>query len=699
MPVPVGYQYRSDIGTLTNTVSWIDLRTWGFDFSKVRSDGFDFRVYDVTADALIPHWRFDFDKSAGAGTIYFKASNVAHSHRLYFGFSGATDASDHAAVFTGGAGFDAASPWGDLTTATAGGGQAIRLAASTGIDDPRNYQIWRLQESPILSYSMLTAEGVNDGSYGGLREMHLAIDCNNSNRLAAPIGGLYYIWMCRRSDVVSDKLDIFRAEATSPEGPYSNFVQSYSPPGTIRIGAACCTILYNGTYYQFLGYGWDTSGSASPGLSVYVRTSTDLNTWTAPVQALSPSIWTDNGQPVTDAGNPWVIQCSDGKFWMVSEIHAASEAAATGWKIGSATADSPAGPWTAAPSTPIAITMPWNYDMANPKCFESSPGHYVVQYNGLQHTLSGSTTTNSDWGHGFMTATNRSGPWTDVPLAPVVARHYFDGSSYGFETSAFCWNEDGTDFYNIGQKFDSTSNTGKGFRLYADRRQGGLLQSKDHDAFTDAACCGKVLGSGTFTAETRSTFTAMRATQAAPILIGLMDYASMPAAGPGAPMNTQQRLMVSRWSHDFTLTTTQGPGDITVFYVDGTGTRQFWNGSIWTTSSTGRAIAADHAREVIARLDDDGVNYVVTVTYADDDTQILRASIAKTSVQAFGSGRLLMIGDYMTDAWGSSQWFRYINVRPYSASDPPITLGPAIYAGGSSVQSISYMSGGMLTMG
>ena len=123
---------------------------------------------------------------------------------------------------------------------------------------------------------------------------------------------------------------------------------------------------------------------------------------------------------------------------------------------------------------------------------------------------------------------------------------------------------------------------------------------------------------------------------------------------------------------------TAGPGDITFRYCDSGGTGYFWNGSAWTTSTTGRNLPADHGREVVAKISDDGTNFILSASYADDGSPIGSASIARSSVKAFSSGRLLIAGDPFTDAWGSGLFFRYLHVRPYAANDPTITLGAEV---------------------
>ena len=149
MPAPTGFQYHRPIGAVTNTVSWVDLSVSNFDFSKAKSDGSDLRVYDVDGDAVLPIWLMDYSQASRTGRLHFLASNVAHSHRLYYGNPSVAAVSNHAAVFSGGSGFDA--DFGDLTTISATLGYAVAVPESSGPNDPRNYRVWSLAENPTLA--------------------------------------------------------------------------------------------------------------------------------------------------------------------------------------------------------------------------------------------------------------------------------------------------------------------------------------------------------------------------------------------------------------------------------------------------------------------------------------------------------------------------------------------------------------------
>ena len=310
----------------------------------------------------------------------------------------------------------------------------------------------------------------------------------------------------------------------------------------------------------------------------------------------------------------------------------------------------------------------WDFNgAANPKCLQMPDGSYVIQYAGSDDT------TNSDWQIGFATAPSRGGPYTKLAANPVVGR---SGGSYGYEPSHFSWDESGTSFFNIGQRFDTTSNTAHAYFLYDEPAQGGLLLSR---ADADGTVAGRLMDAGTWTAESRSVITAQRADNATPLLLGLYNSASLPSPGVSSTFSNNRGIEIIRWSQD-----TATPGDITFSYWDNSGTRYFWNGSAWTTSSTGRARPADNAREVVATITDDGTNYILKAVYADDGSTIAGpASIAKSSVRAMPLGRMLLAGDPFTDEWTGGLFLRYLDVRPYAAVEPSPSVGSQVIVEGS----------------
>ena len=265
------------------------------------------------------------------------------------------------------------------------------------------------------------------------------------------------------------------------------------------------------------------------------------------------------------------------------------------------------------------------------------------------------------------------------------------GGSYGWEPSHFSYDQSGTSFFNIGQRFDTTSNTAHAYFLYAEPAQGGLLLSR---ADADAAVTGRLMDAGTWVAESRSVITAQRTQNATPVLLGLYNGASLPSPGPSSTFDNNRSIEIIRWSAD-----TATPGDITFIYYDNSGTRYFWNGSAWTTSTAGRARPADNAREVVASITDDGTNYILKVVYADDGSLVAGpAPIAKSAVRSMPLGRVLWAGDLFTDAWTDGLFLRYLDVRPYAAIQPSITVGNTnTLAGWSYDRSLTDVNGTSLT--
>ncbi len=287
-------------------------------------------------------------------------------------------------------------------------------------------------------------------------------------------------------------------------------------------------------------------------------------------------------------------------------------------------------------------------------------GSYVIEYAGSRNA------TTNDSQIGFATASSRGGPYTKLSANPVIGR---PGGSYGLEASDFSYDQNGTSFFNIIQRYDTTGSTGHAYFVYSEPKQGGLLLSRDNSG-ADAAIAGRALDAGTFVAESRSIITANRSNNATPIILGLYNAASLPAPGTSTSLASNRRVEILRSSPDRTTTT----GDIGLTYWDNSSTRYWWNGSSWTTTVTW--LPADNARDVVASISDDGTNYMLKATYADDGTIIGGpAIIAKFSVGSFGAGRQLLVGDPFTDGWTDGLYLRYIDVRPYAATEPSIVVG------------------------
>jgi hypothetical protein len=306
----------------------------------------------------------------------------------------------------------------------------------------------------------------------------------------------------------------------------------------------------------------------------------------------------------------------------------------------------------------------WDFNgCANPKIFQMPDNTYAIQYNGSDDV------TNEDFEIGFATANAKGGPYTKLAANPVGGH---TTGNYGVETAHFSWDEDGVSYFNVCQRFDTASSTAHAFAQYQEKYQGGLLVSRDPTTFTDGAIAGVIQGAGTFTAESRTVILAHRTNNGTPIILGIWDEASLPTPTTLASFNAVRRLEIQRNTHD-----RSAPGDLFFFYWDGTNTRQWWNGSIWQ-SGNATPFAADYAREVLARIQDDGTNYVLSAYYADDmSTIVAPVSILKTTVHST-TNRMLLAGDPSTDSWCQSLYLRRFSVRPYTATEPAITAGPFV---------------------
>jgi Domain of unknown function (DUF2341) len=648
---------------LMNYVVKVNLTSANFDFALAKSDGSDLRIFDVTSGLILPVWLLDYDSVAQTATVYYKAINTSHAHTLYYGNPVAPAVSSFAAVFTHGTGFDA--DWGDLSTSVAGvGGAAIRYPGTTGPNDPRDYTFWRLQETPTLSIGDLNSAGVPNpgGVYTGIREFNLIRDAITNRVLK--IGGKYYATFSRRPNVNTSTIDGWMCSSTSKTGPWSGFTQLWTT-GTEHLNYPSSCIKVGSTYYLYVTFGWTNGGGNTPGLVVKLRTSTDLVTWTDQGTVLAPAVFNDQiSGACTDIGNPWVMRCNDGTYMMVveGENHANDI-----WACHGATSTDLL-TWTPLNSgNPLIVKGAggtWNFQgSANPKCLQMPDNTYMMMYNGADDV------TNLDWEIGFAYAAARGGPYTNLAANPVAGH---TTGTYGCETSHLSWDEDGTSYFNIVQRFDTTSATAHAFFVYPEKLQGGLLVSRDPTTFTDGAACGRLMDAGNFTAENRSVLLAHRSNGGTPILIGLWNSAALPTPGPSAGLDSLQCLAIERNTHD-----RAGCGDLYFFYWDTGGVRQSWNGSAWAAGAT--LLPTDHAREVIARIADDGTNYILSAFYADDGSTIAGpASIAKASVRAMPAGRLLIVGDPFTDSWCQALYLRYVQVRPYAAIEPAMVTGARV---------------------
>ncbi len=657
--------------SLASFPSRLQLTTGNFPFAQALATGADLRVYDATAGAFVPIWLLDFAVNAfpedpnspgKGGTLWYLATNTGHTHQLWWGNPSASAVSSFASVFTHGSGFDVPATnggWGDLTTATSGSTAAATVYPSpTSASDPRNVEIWRHAGSSMISVAT-SGFPTGGGVYTGLREFSPLRDV--ANKIVPRPGGLYWAAFARRTDTNTDTIDAWSCTGPTPQGPWSNFTQMWTP-GAVRCDYPNCTIQIGSTYYCFSTYGWTLGGGNSPGLSIYLRTSTDLVAWSAATQVLTAGGFNDQTSGAcTDISNAWVIKCADGTYMLTVEGYNSANGV---WACYGATSTNLTS-WSVLNSGNALIAKgaggTWDFNgAANPKCFQQPDGTYLIGYNGSDDA------TNLDFQIGWATASSRGGPYTKSTANPTVGN---TTGTYGEEISHFSYDVDGTDLYILSQRYVTTSATGAIWQLYAAPFQGGLLLSQAA-AGTDAAIAGLVLGSGTFTAESRAVFTAQRTVSAGPPYIAVWNSAALPAPASAASLSSIRCLEIVNESLDTAIYAE----NFIIRYYDTGGTIHYWNGSSWGTVASAALLAADYSREVIASIRFDGTNYILGIAYADTGVSIASASIAASSVRSMSAGKCLISGDAFTDVWCGSIYARQIDVRPYAAVEPAMSI-------------------------
>jgi hypothetical protein len=148
-------------------------------------------------------------------------------------------------------------------------------------------------------------------------------------------------------------------------------------------------------------------------------------------------------------------------------------------------------------------------------------------------------------------------------------------------------------------------------------------------------------------------------------LLMLYDSASVPAPGVNTDTNPNIRFGVSRRSP-----THASPNRFFIFYLNPAGTFYYWDGSAWQAEPTITHFGGSGQYEV--RLWDDGTNFKADVIDWWTGVSVLAnvASIAKSSVKAFSSGRALINGDQYTSHYYLGQKFDNLLVSQYLLPEP-----------------------------
>ncbi len=675
MPAPSGYRYYCPLSdangtSLANFVCRVDLASSNFDFTKLRSDGADLRVYDVTSDAIIPYWLQDFDPVAKVGRLFFKATLTSNVHRLYFGNSSASSASSFANVFTKGTGFDN-SGFDDLTTGTSGVGTATRYAANAGITDSRLYRVFNRSNTATIATSTFT-------NFPIVREFAPLVDSHGN---LVQVSGKYVAFHINQStNGVAYPHFTSRAESTDLVNWSNDTKVLDAGPGTYddqgaRVASA---VSISGTIYLF----YTANGSVSSGVALATSTDGGL-TWTKQGLVLTEaSSGITDVSPVILSGVPRVTQLLDGTWAMLCE----SRGGSTGypWKIYG---------WTLSgtPTTPVGT---WNVlnggnplvgasngistgGCANPTLWQRGTNDFVI----IGQAFNGGTSSDLTTFNGDVSAwhsTSLSGTYTAEN--DFAARINVSPSNFGTENGgSLAFDSSGYPLWYI-QDYPSPTNLNNLsniYRIYPVTSRLGLFTTA---AAADASVASMTVPNGTFTAENRIGMGCARSGDNTIYCLSLSNSATAVAPDTSTNVTASLCLAVRRCTYSSGQGTgsSAGPaGNISFVYWDTDNTIHYYSGSGWTLSPADIA-GSDCLREIIATIQDDGTNYVLTARYADDYSLIATASIAKTSVKATGSGRAISTGVLFTNTNYGQSYSRQISTRAYAATEPSITVGSAV---------------------
>lgn len=665
MPItPAGdFLYYRDLAdghstSVAGGVCQLDLNASNFDFSRVRADGGDLAVYDLTAGAVVPSWVRDFKPSVPLARLFFKAANTSHAHRMYYGNPSMSPVVNFPAVYLHGTGFDA--DWGDLATATAGANaQLDRVPAATGWGDPRYRRIWRRSKTPtILGTVIGTVGGV---TYIGTRDMAILTDRRG---VIVPDGSGNWIGYVGAQPPTAVGRATFRCVSPDGGATWGGYTPVLMPDQPYDTGGAIpgsAIRISPGLYYMWYSATGGTLGG------VGLATSTDGLTWVkhgVVVSATEPNIidYVCGSNAV-----PRVRLMRDGKWTMYCE----SRATGGNWNVAGWTAPTQDGPWTVMNGGHVVLSgnagIWWGTGgFANPYVDELDDGSgYVLFTNGHLPFVN---PTDYNFQSGFLTAVTYNGPYTPDAKSPPFGKHLV---AYGVETDVLAIDPATRERVVYIQDYVDRGGEPQPdiYRVFPIADRGGLMVSY---ATGDAAIAGRPLESGTFTAESVSWMTAHRSEDSAPYVLALVDVPALPTPAPSGSLPGIYRLAIRR-----TTFANASPGDVQFYYYDASDAGHSWDGSAWGTAAA-TAAASDPNRPVRARISDDGANFLLAAYHDDDGTPLASASVAKSSVKPFANPRFLLVGDLFTNAFAGATFFRQVGVRPYAATEPAITPGAPV---------------------
>ena len=588
MPAPSGYQYYRPLfdanGTaLANFVCRVDLSASNFDFSKVKVDGSDIRVYDVTGDAPLPYWLQDFDPAAKAGRLFFKATNTGNTHRLYSSNAAASSAASFAAVFTAGTGFDSDS--GTLSARASGNGKTSQLPALYGDYTSARYRrLYRRSNvaavsstlvpnrSCVREFSVLTNRSgkvVQDGSV--YVAYHIAQNTGNSSTYPGQT------WRCTSTDLVTWTnhqlvLDAGTAGSYDDLGARVATVQKWGN-GDYRMWYTC-----NSSNASFGGVGYATS---SDGIN-WTRQGNILKASNSGITAYSP---------VSLSGVPDVLTLADG-VTMVLLCEARGGATGYPWHVFGWTSTDGIN-WTVMNGGSYLINGASNGlttgGIANPHFKEIIPGSlYGIYAQAFSEVGTDLTTCNGQ--PGWWTAPSVSGPYTVDANGPIAGRIYQSPSNFGTEAGGLAFFSDGSDLIHI-QDYaapDNLNTVSNVYRLYPILDRCGVFNAPSP---TDAAQASMSIASGTFTAENRCGMTSHRSGDNTVYIIGLADSAEPLAPDTSTNLIPLLRLGIRR----NTFSSGQGTGSTAALRV----TSRFFTGTRREQSITGPARSGRRPRPTL----------------------------------------------------------------------------------------------------
>lgn len=672
MPVPSGYGYYRPLSdangtTLSAFVCRVDLSASNFGFARCRADGADIRPYDETADVVLPYWLRDFDRDAQKGSLRFLATATNHVIKICYGNSGASSASMYlqasGGVFLGGTGFDVPD-WGDLATTSAGAtSEVAALPKSAGISDPRQRRAWRRRLTPAIA--------ANAPGDSGVRNLSIVTD--QYGRIVTDGSGN---WVCYiGSQPAAGPRRTMRATSSDEGETWTGWTLALSPGPEAydQSGAMAGTVIRVSPTSFYMFY---TATGIAGGVGLATAASI-MGPWTKQGIVIPANTSLITSFACISVAIPHVRRMSDGTWTMVCEVRANTPGNQV-WSIGGFQASSIDGPWTGMNGGAVLLTggaTPWgSVGFADPILEEITPSLYSLFADGQ----TGSDSTN--WGSfdfqagWFTNSTYNNSSWAPDPGSPPLGMKI---GRYGEHTEfqgVHPTTNDRVSFAARFETFDATNPYGTAFKIHPITRRGGLLVTR---AVGDAAIAGKSLAAGNVVCESSSYMTAHRSENTDAYLLSLIDVASLPTPAPSSTFTGIFRVTIRRASFDHV----SNPGGIQLVYYTALDVPTFWDGSAWGT--TPAWVASDTAREVIARIADDGSSFILTAAYADDDSVIATATVSKATVKPFVNPRFMLVGDMFTNAAADGMFYTQVGVRPYPAGgvEPAYSLGAEVPIG------------------